>query len=146
MAQKDLIPMNKRTEEEQKKITTMGGIASGKARQKKALLRESLQAMLNNNINLNNTSNEAIQQVRDRLKLLGLDTSKLSVNDLVNAGLILGAVFGNANNYRTILETTGQTVEQETATPTLSINIVDNSNLEKTLYEANKPKNINDEQ
>ena len=35
MAQEDLIPMNERTKEEQKKIATKGGIASGKARRRK---------------------------------------------------------------------------------------------------------------
>ena len=35
MAKKDLIPFNQRTEEEQKKIASMGGIASGKARREK---------------------------------------------------------------------------------------------------------------
>ena len=35
MAQKDLIPQNKRTKEEQKRIAKMGGIASGVARREK---------------------------------------------------------------------------------------------------------------
>lgn len=35
MSQEDLIPFNKRTEAEQKRITRMGGIASGKARREK---------------------------------------------------------------------------------------------------------------
>lgn len=36
----NLIPLNKRTKEEQKKITTMGGKASGEARRRKKTLRE----------------------------------------------------------------------------------------------------------
>lgn len=36
----NLIPLNKRTKEEQKRITTKGGKASGKARSFKALLKE----------------------------------------------------------------------------------------------------------
>ena len=39
MAQKDLIPMSKRTKEEQKEIATMGGKASGVARRKKKTIR-----------------------------------------------------------------------------------------------------------
>lgn len=35
MAQKDLIPINKRTKSEQKELATRGGIASGEARRKK---------------------------------------------------------------------------------------------------------------
>jgi len=40
MAQKDLIPMNKRTVEQQKKIAKMGGIKSGESRKKKKELKE----------------------------------------------------------------------------------------------------------
>ena len=43
MAQKDLIPQNKRTKEEQKKIARMGGIASGRTRRAKADLRKAMQ-------------------------------------------------------------------------------------------------------
>lgn len=44
MAQSDLIPMNERTEEEQKKIARQGGIASGEARRRKKTLREIAEA------------------------------------------------------------------------------------------------------
>lgn len=40
VAREDLIPFNRRTEEEQKRIATAGGIASGVARRRKKSLRE----------------------------------------------------------------------------------------------------------
>ena len=40
MSKEDLIPLNKRTKEEQKTITTKGGIASGKARREKKLMSQ----------------------------------------------------------------------------------------------------------
>jgi hypothetical protein len=40
MAQKDLIPMNKRTKEKQKEIAKMGGIKSGEVRKRKKELKE----------------------------------------------------------------------------------------------------------
>ncbi len=46
MAQKDLIPLNQRTIEEQKKIATAGGKASGKARRNKAILKDCLNILL----------------------------------------------------------------------------------------------------
>jgi hypothetical protein len=46
MAQEDLIPMNERTKEEQKKIATMGGIASGEARRKKKTMEEQAKLLL----------------------------------------------------------------------------------------------------
>lgn len=42
----NLIPMNKRTEKEQKEIAKKGGIASGKARKEKADLKKQLQVWL----------------------------------------------------------------------------------------------------
>lgn len=46
MSQKDLIPMNQRTKEEQKKITRAGGRASGKARRKKRDMQKALNILL----------------------------------------------------------------------------------------------------
>ena len=46
MAQKDLIPMNKRSEEEVKAMQRKGGINSGKARRNKAMLKDCLNILL----------------------------------------------------------------------------------------------------
>lgn len=46
MAQKDLIPFNKLTQEEQKKIAQMGGNASVEARREKKRLQEAFKALL----------------------------------------------------------------------------------------------------
>lgn len=46
MAQKDLIPLNQRSKEEQKRITSAGGIASGKARRNKAMLKDCLSILM----------------------------------------------------------------------------------------------------
>ena len=40
MNEDNLIPFNERTEEEQRKIARMGGIASGKVRKEKKLLKD----------------------------------------------------------------------------------------------------------
>ncbi len=40
MAREDLIPLNQRTKEEQKRIATAGGVASGAARRRKRSLKE----------------------------------------------------------------------------------------------------------
>ena len=45
--EKNLIPMNKRTVDEQKRITTMGGKASGEARRKKRDLKNIVNLMMN---------------------------------------------------------------------------------------------------
>ena len=46
MAKEDLIPVTKRTKEEAKEISRRGGIASGKARRNKAMLRDCLEILL----------------------------------------------------------------------------------------------------
>ncbi len=53
MAEKDLIPFNKRTVEEQKRITTMGGVASGKSRRAKRTLQERIKLALTISTNEN---------------------------------------------------------------------------------------------
>ena len=110
----------KLSQEEAKK----GGINSGKARREKKTLRETLEMML--------------EEIGDK-------DNGLTYKQLATLGLLKGAITGNATNYRTILETTGElTTENQTSTPTLNINVVDNRNLEKTLYEENQPGKTNE--
>lgn len=56
MNEDNLIPMNKRTEEEQREIARKGGIASGEARRRKKTLREELIELLETNDNNNKIS------------------------------------------------------------------------------------------
>lgn len=104
----------KLSQEEAKK----GGINSGKARREKATMKKTLEMLLE-------TTNK----------------SGKTYKELATLGLLKGAINGNASNYRTILETLGELItEENTACPTFKVEIIDNSNLEKQLYEANKPK------
>ena len=83
--QDNLIPMNERTKEEQKRIATMGGIRSGEVRREKATMKATLEMLLN-------------------------ETNKngKTYRELATLGLLKGAINGNAQNYRTILETLGE--------------------------------------
>lgn len=58
-----------------------------------------------------------------------------SYRELSTLGLIKGAVDGKAENYKIMLQLLGELEEKELTTPEISINIVDNSRLEKALYE-----------
>lgn len=122
--QENLIPMSERTKEEVREIATKGGINSGESRRLKKTMREVLQAML------------------EDIPIDEENKDKLTNQQLATLGLLKGARQGNASNYKTILETLGELVDGETstATPTLKVEIVDNSNLEKTLYEKNRPQ------
>ena len=111
------------TTEEAREMGRKGGINSGKARREKKTMKQVLEMMLND------------------IPIDEDNKNKLTNQQLATLGLIKGARQGNATNYRTILETLGELVEGETtATPTLKLEIVDNSNLEKTLYETNRPE------
>ena len=115
MAKEDQIEeyrFDNRTPEEQREIARMGGIASGEARREKATMKKTLEMLLNEKNNKGKTYRE-----------------------LTTLGLIKGAVDGKAENYKTIVQLLGELQEQVNETPSLNINIVDNSNLEKTLYE-----------
>lgn len=90
-----------------------GGIASGKARAERATMKKTLEAML--------------KQKNDK---------GITYQELSTLGLIKGAVDGKAENYKVMLQLLGELEEQEQiGTPQVNINIVDNSDLEKVLYE-----------
>ena len=104
----------KLTLEEQKK----GGIASGEARREKATMKKTLEMLLDEKNSKGKTYKE-----------------------LATLGLLKGAINGNASNYRTILETLGELTERiEINKPNVEKveDIVDNSDLEKVLYEENR--------
>ena len=117
MAKEDIVKyqFNNRTAEEQQEIAKMGGIASGEARREKATMKKTLEMLLDEKNN-----------------------KGITYRELTTLGLIKGATEGKAENYKTILQLLGELEEQHSETPTVSINIVDNSNLEKTLYEENE--------
>lgn len=110
---KNLIPMSERTKDEQKEIATMGGKASGLARKEKATMKKVLLDMLDE---------------------IGDTENNLTYRQLTTLGLLKGAIQGNATNYKTILEATGE-IEVNSTTPDVVIKVVDNTELEKAMYE-----------
>ena len=118
------------TTSEAREIGRKGGIASGEARQEKATFKKALQWLLDSDIKITNG------KVVDTFKDMGIDTSNLNPSQLATLGVWFGAVQGNASNYKTLLETNGELQEQDIATtPVVNINVIDNSNLEKALFE-----------
>lgn len=67
-----------------------GGIASGEARREKATMRKTLEMLLDQ------TNNEG-----------------RTYRELATLGLLKGAIKGNAQNYKTILETLGELLQPE---------------------------------
>ena len=111
----NLINLSTRSEEDRKRIARMGGIASGETRRQNATMRKTLETLLNSKNNKGTTYQE-----------------------LATLGLIKGAIDGKAENYKIMLMLMGELEQEKSETPTVEINIVDNTNLEKTLYEEDK--------
>lgn len=78
------------TSEQAREYGRRGGIASGKARREKATMKKTLEMLL-----------------EEKYK------SGKTYKELATLGLIKGAIKGNAQNYRTILETLGELGNQE---------------------------------
>ena len=122
MAKEDQIEeyrFDNRTPEEQREIARKGGIASGETRRENAMMRKTLEMMLE-------------KKYKDQ------GTYK----DNVALGLIANAIDkskgGNPEAYKVIAKMLGELdVNEETKeTPSVTINVVDNSNLEKVMYES----------
>lgn len=93
-----------------------GGKRSGEVRREKATMKKTLEMLLD-------------------------ETNKKGVTyrDLSTLGLIKGAIDGKAENYKVMLSLLGELQEEEVKeTPVININVVDHSNLEKTLYEGDE--------
>lgn len=88
--QKNLIPMNERSKDEVRDLGQKGGIRSGEVRREKATMKATLEMLLN-------------------------ETNKngKTYRELATLGLLKGAINGNAQNYRTILETLGELRQAE---------------------------------
>ena len=117
------VPNNEATQfqagAEQVEIARKGGIASGEARRENAMMRKTLEMMLE-------------KKYKDQ------GTYK----DNVALGLIANAIDkskgGNPEAYKVIAKMLGEldVTEETKETPSVTINVVDNSNLEKAMYES----------
>lgn len=95
-----------------------GGIRSGEVRRERAMMKQELEAMLKQTTDDNTTYK-----------------NKVTLGLLANA--IDKTKGGSPEAYKTILAVLGELKEEQVnETPSLNINIVDNSNLEKALYES----------
>ena len=115
--EQNLIPSSERTPSERREIARKGGIRSGEVRRERAMMRQELEAMLK-------------QTAEDNI----------TYKNKVTLGLLANAIDktkgGSPEAYKTIMAVLGELNEDKTSeTPDITINIVDNSDLEKALYE-----------
>lgn len=127
----NLVPL---TTEKAREIGAKGGKRSGEVKREKRTFKKAIEWLANSDIKLKGGS------VYDTLKGMGIDVDTLNPTQLATIGLWYGAVQGNATNYKTLMEGNNEIEEESSVNPTFKVEIIDNSNLEKQLYEANKPK------
>lgn len=119
-------PKHELTEEDARK----GGINSGEVRRQKKSLREKAKLLMS----------LSIQDQKELLKAqeLGLNTEDVDI-EMMNLIHMLNIIkkenFNSVGAFNTLKDLTDGNVETN-ETPTVQINIVDNSNLEKIMYEG----------
>lgn len=139
MAYKDIKDkgFDTRTTEELHEITTKGGITSGLVRKEKATFKKAIKWLIDSNIKINGGD------ILEKFNKAGIDISSLDPTQLATIGVWYEAVNGNATNYKTLMEANDE-IESTNETPNIEIKIVDNSNLEKVMYDEDNVKG-NDE-
>lgn len=105
MAQKDLIPFNQRTEEEQKKIASMGGKKSGEVRREQKTYREMAKAMLSATIK--------DKSILDELKAYGISEKDVKAYTLL--GMIKASGNGSHNAFDRLMSLIGEETQTTTS-------------------------------
>lgn len=96
----NLIPLNERTKEEQREIAKKGGIASGKARRKKKLLRQILDEIGESRLNTN--------EAKDIAKALSINKRDVTYDVAIMFKAVNEALSGNIKAMEFIRDTRGQ--------------------------------------
>lgn len=95
----NLIPLDRRTEDEQRKIQSMGGVASGAARRRRKALREALDVYIS----------LPVQDKRSLNRLLraGVDEDDADTQMLIISSLVQRAIDGNVRAAKLIFDLVG---------------------------------------
>jgi hypothetical protein len=106
MAKEDLIPLNKRTKEEQKEITRKGGIKSGEVRREKAQLKSAVKLLLSLPVKDPN--------IKKQLSALGMSDKDIDNSILPALGLFKKACKGDSSAARLLAELNNENQVQGT--------------------------------
>lgn len=96
----NLIPLNERTKEEQREIAKKGGIASGKARRKKKLLKEIIDEIGESRLNTD--------EAKDIAKALSINKRDVTYDVAIMFKAVNEALSGNIKAMEFIRDTRGQ--------------------------------------
>lgn len=99
----NLIPQSERTKEEQRAIARKGGIASGKARREKKMMRETLDVLLS--MPMKNGKFADVESIRSFAALKG---KNISVQDAILIAQVQKAMKGDTKAAEYVRDTIGQ--------------------------------------
>ncbi len=100
MNEDNLIPFSERTKEEQRRIATMGGKASGEARREKKLLKEQIKLLLS--LPLKD------EKAKKQLEKLGIDVDNIDNQMAMVIAMWQKAIRGDVQAFNTLRDTVGE--------------------------------------
>ena len=98
----NLIPLNKRTKDEQRNIQSAGGKKSGEVRRRKAALRDTMNRLLTMQVEVDGLSD-----------ILRSDGGESTYEEVIAMAMIQQASLGDVKAYQAIMKTVGQTDKSE---------------------------------
>ena len=98
----NLIPLNKRTKDEQRSIQSAGGKKSGETRRRKAALRDTMNRLLTMQVEVDGLSD-----------ILRSDGGDSTYEEVIAMAMIQRASIGDVKAYQAIMKTVGQTERSE---------------------------------
>lgn len=102
--ERNLVPFDERTENEQRKIASAGGKASGKARRRKKSMKQKMQLLL---------SLPAADNDQTELAAMGVDQEDMDNEMVLVKALFLAAAAGNTQAFDRIQDVLGKSVARE---------------------------------
>lgn len=103
----NLIPMNRRTEEEQREIARAGGKASGVARRKKRDMRKAAEMLLNMDVS------DKQKTLKATMTALGISEEDMDYSMGVMATMLIQAANGNVKAAQFLRDTAGYNPKQQ---------------------------------
>ena len=104
--EKNLIPFNQRTEEEQRRIQSAGGIASGISRRRKRSLKEAADLYLSLPV--------SDQRRWNKIARKGIDPEDVDNQMAIIIGLVDAASCGDAKAAKVLIDLLGENAKEET--------------------------------
>lgn len=113
MNEDNLIPFNERTEEEQRRIASMGGKASGEARKRKKTIKDTLDLLLSKPFKIENKSGKAL---RKQLEAIGINPDEIDNQTAMAYAMFMVSMSGGkpaVDAFNSIRDTLGEKPVEE---------------------------------